>query len=169
MYPTSPTVTDWRKIAAADARRAGAEVPYWYDGTDASLQRLGAELPTIKAAVLWYQNRYAADHPGDFPPNIVEASNAWLARNPAPTEYASGFALQSYGLGAAAVDFVSAGANQAAEWTADGFTSAKSLLGIEPTLPPPAKKPMHGFGLVALTGIAIGATAWYVFGRKVGA
>lgn len=163
MYPTAPTVTDWRRAAAENARTAGTEVPYWYDGTDATLQRLGTDLPSVKAAVLWFQNRYAVDNPALFPQNIVDASKAWLSRNPAPTAYAQGYAKDNYSVLAMTGDFLSAAATEAKELTVDGITSAKVILGIDPNLPPEPKKTGGlSFATVALLGVALGAGVYFL-------
>jgi hypothetical protein len=151
MYPASPTVQQWRAAAAAVAKASGTQVPYWFDGSDAATQRLNVD-----------------NHPKDFPDAQVQSARAFLAKNPRPGKYAGQFTKVEYGLAAMTGDFVKEAANTAGDLATAAYENTKDALGVKRGLAAVKAEP-KGFALVALTGIALGAGVWFIFGRKGGA
>src|SRR5882672_6297101 len=99
MYPTSPTIEQWRIAAAKMAKANGVPVPDDFDGTMASIQKLNADGKTdINAAITWMQNAYVIQNPGLFPQANLDYSKNFIAKNPSSSAWAGGFAQLENGI-----------------------------------------------------------------------
>lgn len=163
MYPTTPTVQQWRSAAAALARSSGVSVPDWYTGQDADIGRLNSEgLTDLVSTLQWFQKAYAVEHPADFPDNIVNAAKDFIAKNPNATAYGSNYKLESYGIGNMAGDFAKEVGKNAVDLATHPVDYVKkNFTGVEAVKADP-----KGFGLIVLVGITAGAVAWWAFGRR---
>lgn len=104
MYPTSPTVTQWRAVAADRARANGVPVPSWYDGSAAADQRLRAEAADLTQKITVQMHRYVLDHPADFPPQFAASATAYLGSAAATADHSK----VEYGVGEMVSDFAGA-------------------------------------------------------------
>ena len=174
MYPTSPTVAEWRMAGANRAKLSGIEVPTWYDGSTASVQRLNSEgLTDINAAILFEQNKYVLSNPDQFPQSNIDGAKAFIAKNGGNTaaSYAAGYEIQDAGVLSQAGDLVketlfgnSLGILDSAPDAAGTRSLWSRWFGADSAV----KKDPKGFLKVAAVGVALGGLAWYAFGRKGG-
>lgn len=163
MYPTSPTIEQWRLAAAKMAKANGVPVPDWFDGTMPSIQKLNTDGKTdINAAITWMQNAYVVQNPGDFPPATLEHAKNFIAKNPSASAWSGGFAQLENGLLTQVKDFAVTLATQTPRDILDFY-------GVETRDDSATKKAAGGAFTVILAGVAIGAGIWYFTKPKKGA
>lgn len=161
MYPESPNLITWRLAGAAALAAKGSPLPAWYDGTDANQAKLMNSLPGPAAALRFEMNAWALAHPADFTPahleilarqNGVAGSAAQAAANYTPIDLT---------VAEKVVNGVANGVAAVVDPVVSTVKDAKDYwFGKE------VKEDPKGFLIVAGVGIALGAVAWWVFGRR---
>lgn len=161
MYPTSPTVEQWRLAAAKLARANGVPVPEDFDGTMAAIQRLNTDGKTdINAAITWMQNAYVVQNPGLFPQANIDYAKNFIAKNPSASAWAGGFTQLENGLLTQAGDF-------AVQYGKELFTAVtdpvQAYRDVKNAITGPAavKEDPKGFATVVITGVIVGAGLWW--------
>ena len=145
------------------AKIAGVDVPDWFDGSNAAMQRLNTEGKTdVFAAITFAQNQSVVIHPEDFPQANVDYSTAFLAKNTTQTaaSYGSGFAQQNTGVISQVADFAKEYGKELVTAVTD---PAQAIADVQNAIAGPAavKADPAGFATVAVVGVALGVAVFY--------